>query len=39
VGSCGLDASGCGQGPMAGLVNMVVNLQVPQKQGISGLAE
>jgi hypothetical protein len=28
VGSCGLDASGSGKGPNAGLVNTVINIRV-----------
>jgi hypothetical protein len=29
VGDCGLDASGSGQGPVAGSCDMVMNLRVP----------
>jgi len=38
VGSCGLNSSGSGEGPVASSVQMAMNLQVPLWQGIS-LAE
>jgi hypothetical protein len=33
VGSCGLDSSGSGHGPVAGCYNTVLNLRIPQKTG------